>query len=110
MLIKSRSPGPRTKIIDLPTIAYGSEYRVFMGFYPAKTAVFSFARKDVEMIANLVHSDLKEHMKQHEEKKKARALKARRERIRAVKIRYHQLHLEITKGETAAKHEQCTVL
>lgn len=109
MLLKSRKPGPRAKVIDLPTIAYGSEYQAIGSyFHHTKTTVFRFPRKDVEKIARLVHGNLEGHMKQHKEKQAARALKGRRERIRAQKIKYHEERLEVATGKTAVKHEKCT--
>jgi len=104
MLIKSRTPGPRAKFLDLPAIPYGSEHKP-MGFPIFNTVtVFSFSRSDVSMIAQLVHCDIKKHLQQKEEAREIRSERARTKRVKAFKINYHQDQLEITTGATSKRH------
>jgi hypothetical protein len=106
MLIKSRTPGPRAKFLDLPSIPYGSEHKP-MGFPIFNTVtVFSFCRSDVQMIAQLVHGDVKKHLRQKEEESRERRAKARRKRVRDFKIRHCQEKVEISTGAVAKRHAE----
>jgi hypothetical protein len=106
MLLKSRKPGPRATFVNLPPIPYSSQTKG-IGF-PVFGSVtsFTFRRKDVEMIARLVHGDVDGHMKQKRQERLSRELKARRGRIRELKIGYHEFELEAAKGKSVARHER----
>jgi hypothetical protein len=104
MLIKSRKPGPRAKFLDLPPISYGSEHKP-MGFPIFNTVtVFSFRRSDVELIAKVVHGDVKKHLQQKGVERELRSIRARTKRVRGFKINWHQEQLDVATGAVAKRH------
>jgi hypothetical protein len=108
MLIKSRTPGPRAKFTDLPVIPYGSEYKSF-GFPVFKTlTVFYFRRKDLRILANLVHGDWVKHINQKLRETHVRQEKSRTKRVRKFVIEYHERELEVSKGKAGRQHRKRT--
>lgn len=105
MLVKSRKPGPRAKYIDLPAIPYGTVYKTRGYVTYSKTVAFYFQRKDVEMIARLVHADLESHLERRAAAKRERQRKARIKRIKELKINHHKNWLELTSGVAARRHQ-----
>lgn len=106
MLLKSRKPGPRAIVTDLPTIPYASEYR-FVGFPVLKAmTVFTFRLRDVRRIAEIIHGDAEEHMRQKNFEKATRRYKARCKRIKEVKLRFRESELKQATGECAQRHER----
>ena len=93
MLLKSRKPGPRAKHTKLPAILYGSAY-IAMGYRMGWSVTYRFLRKDVEMIADLVHGDVDEHMAKKDEARVQRKDKRLRKLHIELKISYHTRHLE----------------
>ena len=113
MLLKSRKPGPRAKHIKLPTILYGSAY-IGMGYRQGWSVTYRFYRKDVEMIADIVHGDLDEHMAKKEEVRVQRKTKRLRKLHIELKISYHTRHLECAlehgRKEDSQSHQDCMLL
>ncbi|KAK3070968.1 hypothetical protein LTR53_009505 [Teratosphaeriaceae sp. CCFEE 6253] len=84
MLLKTRKPGPRSKHRYLPAITYGSHI-AGLGYPLGVCVSYRFYRKDVRMIARLVHgADINGHMKE-----KHRRLAERKDR------RLRQLHMDL---------------
>lgn len=108
MLLKSREPGPRAKHIELPFIPYGSVYKTRGYVVYSKTVAFYFQRKDIEMIARLVHSNLEEHLARRAAAKVERQRKARAKRIKEFKIKHHTEGVEVYTGEAARRHQRST--
>ncbi|GAB7362670.1 hypothetical protein MBLNU230_g2979t1 [Neophaeotheca triangularis] len=88
MLLKSRSPGPRAKHSNLPVIPYNTVWGG-LGIFNGYGVKYNFLRSDVERIANLVHGDVEEHMKEKTRKNDARKEQKRIKVKRELKIRYH---------------------
>lgn len=109
MLIPSK-PGPRAKVFDLPSITYGSEYR--SGGYVVHTTgvAYYFQRKDVEMIARLVHSDLEDHLERRAVAKAERQRKARIKRVRELKVKHHETWAEGSTGGDAKYHQRSKLI
>ena len=103
MLIKSRKPGLRAKHINLPPIRYAT-VRTGMGLGLGMTVSYRFFKKEVKMIAQLVHGDISAHMSMKAKQRQDRQdLRFRRLHVE-LKIRYHEEMAAITKGETQAFH------
>ena len=88
MLLKSRTPGPRAKHTNLPTILYGSAY-IPKGFRMGWQLTHRFFRQDVKMIAQLVHGDVSAHLTQKAEKLAALKLTRLRKLHVELKTRHH---------------------
>ena len=93
MLIASRAPGPRAKKVVLPNIPYGT-VRCSKPYMNGMLTSYRFLRKDVVMIARLVHGDYEKHMEAKDDQRYARKLKKRNKEHRALKVRYHTDKLE----------------
>jgi len=83
MLLKSRIPGPRSKHKDLPEIDYGT-VRVGRGYGLGMCVSYRFFKEDVEMISDLVHGDIDDHMEAKRKKTAARQDK-----------QFRKLHIEL---------------
>lgn len=106
MLMKTRKPGPKAKFTDLPAVTYGSEYKN-IGFPAFKTMiVFYFRSKDLQMLANLVHGDWRQHMAKKWQERIIRQEKAQVNRVRKFIIDYHERELEVSKGRDAKQHQK----
>lgn len=97
MLLKSRKPGPRAKQIDLPTIPYAS---LKVGSFYGAVMSHQCLRKDVMVLAKLVHGDVVAHMTAKYERladqRQKRAEKKYQQRMdarKAEQIAYLQKHL-----------------
>nr|POE72420.1 hypothetical protein CFP56_12293 [Quercus suber] len=93
MLLKSRTPGPRAKHIDLPSIPYGTIW-TRMGFGMRSGLAYRFNYSDVEKIARLVHGDVDAHMARKRQERVARYHKKRKAVWVALKTRYHTDNLQ----------------
>lgn len=107
LMPKTRKPGPRAKLTDLPAITYGSEYKS-VGFPVFKTiTVFYFRAKDLSMLANIVHGgNWMQHMSGKWREQAVRQEKARTKRVRQFIIQHHERELEVSKGKAAKRHQK----
>lgn len=104
MLIKSRKPGPKAKLLDLPIIPYGTEYKRFAFPLFYRVCVYYFRRSDVEMLAKMVHGDVNKHMEQKAAERQVRRQRARTKRVRSFKIEYHRGEFETSTDAIAELH------
>nr|POF12322.1 hypothetical protein CFP56_76753 [Quercus suber] len=99
MLLKSRSPGPRAKHLNLPSIPYGTVW-TRMGFGLPFGLAYRFHRHDVEKIARLVHGDVEAHVAKKIQERSLRHRKKRKALWIALKLRYHKDNLQVLRQGT----------
>lgn len=105
MLLKTRQPGPRAKHTDLPTIAYGTA-RIGMGYGRGMCVSYRFFKRDVEMIARLVHGDVGSHMKEKHKRLRERKNDRLRKLHIELKIRFHSDRLDKAQWDEDKEYHQ----
>ncbi|KAK6391539.1 hypothetical protein LTR65_004374 [Meristemomyces frigidus] len=105
MLIKTRVPGPRAKHKNLPGIPYAT-VRTGMGYGLGMCVSYKFYRKDVQMIARLVHGDVGAHMLGKAMEQIARKDEKLRRLHVELKIRFHTDVLAKVKREESKEYHQ----
>ena len=102
MLIKTRKPGPRAKMVDLPNIHYAT-VRCGNGTWTGMRTSYRFFDRDAKAIAKIVHGDIDEHMAAKGKQRYERRVKKRREVHRELKVRYHTDMVEYFGGDEPEK-------